>query len=79
MPTQTTIEAGEYSTEELIERLQEGERFVVKTEFLGSTHEVTLRWDGATYYCDTPTRLHKHDDVEEMRLCIEKNGYAAGT
>lgn len=76
MGTPTVVEAGEYTTEELIDLLESGERVVVETEFLGSTHEVTLRWDGTTYYCDTPTRLHKHDDVEEMRFCIEKNGYA---
>jgi len=48
---------------------------VVRTEFLGSDHEVTLRWDGETYYCDTPTRLHKHDDAAEMRTCLENQGY----
>jgi len=48
---------------------------VVRTEFLGSEHEVTLRWDGDTFYCDTPTRLHKHDDESEMRACLENQGY----
>jgi hypothetical protein len=48
----------------------------VNTEFLGSEHTVTLRLDGGTYYCDTPTRLHTHDSAEEMRECIENQGYA---
>ena len=70
------IEAGEIGTEELLETLQGGNRVVVKTEFLGSEHEVTLRHDGDTYYCDTPTRLHKHESAEEMRECLVKQGYS---
>jgi hypothetical protein len=42
---------------------------------LGGVHEVTLRHDGTTYYCDTPTTLHKHRSAEEMRTCIERMGY----
>ena len=71
-----TIDAGEFNADELIARLREGERVVVRTEFLGDTREVTLRFDGETFYCDTPTRLHKHDDEAEMRTCIERQGYA---
>ena len=72
-----TVEAGEYSPDELLERLEDGERIVLTTTFLGEQHEVTLRYDGETYYCDTPTRLHKHPTAEEMRTCMVKNGYAA--
>ncbi|PSQ61017.1 MAG: hypothetical protein BRD23_01090 [Halobacteriales archaeon SW_9_67_25] len=70
------IEAGEMGAEELLETLESGHRVVVKTEFLGSEHEVTLRHDGDTYYCDTPTRLHKHDSAEEMRECLVNQGYS---
>jgi hypothetical protein len=73
----TTVEAGEYSTDELFKLLESGERVVVTTTFLGDPHEVTLRYDGETYYCDTPTRLHKHPTAEEMRTCMVENGYAA--
>ena len=71
------VKAGELDTEELLEQLDSGRRIVVQTEFLGSDHEVTLRHDGETYYCDTPTRLHKHDSTEEMRKCIENQGYGS--
>lgn len=71
-----TIDAGDLDADELIDRLNSGERVVVRTQFLGDTREVTLRFDGETYYCDTPTRLHKHADEAEMRVCIEKQGYA---
>ena len=70
-----TIDAGEFDADELIARLREGERVVVRTEFLGDTREVTLRFDGETFYCDTPTRLHKHDSSEEMRTCLRRQGY----
>jgi hypothetical protein len=45
---------------------------------MGGTHEITLRHDGSTFYCDTPTTLHKHPDEDGMRTCITKMGYARG-
>ena len=72
------VDAGELGVDELLRAIESGDRVVVTTEFLGSEHEVTLRHDGETYYCDTPTRLHKHTSVDEMRACILKQGYASG-
>jgi hypothetical protein len=71
------VEAGEWSSDELIAALDEGRRVIVRAEFLGETREVTMRWDGETYYCDTPTRLHKHQDAEGMRDCLLRLGYAS--
>ncbi len=68
------VDAGEADTETILDALESGRRVVVQTEFLGSSHEVTLRYDG-TWYCDTPTRLHKHHSREEMRSCLQKQGY----
>jgi hypothetical protein len=76
MDDQYVIEAGEMDVEELLEAIESGERVVVRTEFLGTEHEITLRYDGETYYCDTPTRLHKHDSRAEMQTCLERQGYA---
>ncbi|MGM0592392.1 MAG: hypothetical protein ACQETI_12350, partial [Halobacteriota archaeon] len=53
----------------------EGRRVIIVTEMLGGEHEVALRHDGVTYYCDTPTTLHKHQSEAEMRECIERMGY----
>jgi hypothetical protein len=69
------VTAGEQDADKLLETLKREERVVVRMEFLGSEHEVTLRWDGETFYCDTPTRLHKHEDEGEMRACLENQGY----
>ncbi|WP_254839458.1 hypothetical protein [Natronomonas marina] len=71
----TVVEAGEHDTEELLERLRQRERLVVRTDVLGSPEEMTLRFDGETYYCDTPTTLHKHDTPEEMAECMRHYGY----
>ncbi|CCQ35990.1 uncharacterized protein Nmlp_1803 [Natronomonas moolapensis 8.8.11] len=76
MPESTVVEPGERTAEELLSGLESGERFVVKTEVLGSVEELTLRFDGEVYYCDSPTILHKHTDAEEMRECIEDLGFA---
>lgn len=70
-----TVDAGELGTEELLERLREGERVVVRTTFLGSEKRITLRFDGETFYCDTPTTLHKHETADDMRACIREQGY----
>jgi hemin uptake protein HemP len=71
------IDAGEMTADELLDALDNGQRVIVRTEFLGSEHEVTLRHDGQTYYCDTPTRLHKHESAAEMRKCLVRQGYGA--
>ena len=78
MAEPTVIEPGELTAEELLSGLQAGERFIVQTEVLGSTEELTLRFDGETYYCDSPTILHKHTEPDEMRECIENLGFARG-
>lgn len=75
MENTTVIEPGDHTAEELLSGLQNGERFVVQTEVLGSIEELTLRFDGETYYCDSPTMLHKHTEVKEMRECIENLGF----
>jgi hypothetical protein len=71
----TVVDAGEVPPEEILDALKSDERVVVRTEFLGSEYEVTLRWDGETYYCDTPTKLHKHESESEMLGCLRRQGY----
>ncbi|WP_277554448.1 hypothetical protein [Halobaculum limi] len=70
------VDAGELTAEEIIEAIREGRRVVVTADLFGSERRLTLRHDGETFYCDTPTRLHKHQEEAEMLACIEKMGYA---
>lgn len=69
------VQPGELTVDEILERLHAGERIVIERELLGTVHEVTLRFDGGTYYCDTPTTLHRHDTTEAMRACLEEQRY----
>lgn len=77
MDESTVVEAGTHTTEELLSRLESGERLVVRMEVLGSTEEITLRFDGEIYYCDTPTRLHEHTSADEMATCMRNQGYVS--
>mgnify|MGYP006277174165 FL=1 len=76
MPEPLVIEAGEITVEEMMATLESGRRVIVRTEFLGAEHEVTLRYSGEIYYCDTPARLHKHESAEAMQQCLRNQGYA---
>lgn len=69
------IEAGDLEADVILEAIEDGRRVVVTTTTLGDEHEVTLRYDGSVYYCDTPTRLHRHESAREMRTCIRNMGY----
>ncbi len=71
------ITAGELGEDAILEALQDGRRILITTTMLGAEHEVALRYDGAVYYCDTPTRLHRHDSEQEMRTCVRNMGYAS--
>jgi hemin uptake protein HemP len=75
MPEPLRVKSGELTADEIITALTEGRRVIVEAEMLGGVHEVTLRHDGQTFYCDTPTTLHKHPDEEGMRGCIARMGY----
>ena len=77
MSDATVVDAGEFDTEALLGRLRDGERLVVRADVLGGSQEVTLRYDGEMYYCETPTTLHKHDTAEEMAACMRHYGYVS--
>lgn len=69
-------ESGEISADAILEAIHDGRRVIITREVLGGQHEVTLRYDGETYYCDTPTKLHRHETVEQMRTCLDAEEYA---
>lgn len=67
--------AGELAVDVIMEAIKAGRRVVITTTTLDEECEVTLRYADGRYYCDTPTRLHRHETESEMRTCIRKNGY----
>jgi hypothetical protein len=75
MATPLRISAGELETDAIMTAIEDGRRVVITTMAAESEYEVTLRYDGSVYYCDTPTRLHRHESEREMRSCIRKMGY----
>ncbi len=75
MSSPLRIEPGELTATEILDALTDGQRILVSIEMLGQPKEISLRYDGEVYYCDTPTRLHKHSDKDEMRACIREMGY----
>lgn len=70
------VSQGEASIDEILDWLRAGRRVVVERELLGNVHEVTLRFDGTVFYCDTPTTLHRHETEEGMRNCLTDHQYA---
>ena len=68
------IRAGELEVDAIVEALHDGRWVVITTTVLEDEYDVTLRHDGTIYYCDTPTRLHRHESESEMRACIRKRG-----
>jgi hypothetical protein len=68
------VDAREADIETLLGAPESGRRVVVRTAFLGSSHEVRLRYDG-TWCCDAPMRLHKQDAREAMHRCLREQGY----
>ncbi|NUE01508.1 hypothetical protein HUB97_03240 [Halorubraceae archaeon YAN] len=70
------VHVGECSTDEIVAALNEDRRVRITVEMMGTERIVTLRRDGNTYYCDTPTKLLKHTGETEIRNCIKRMGYA---
>lgn len=69
------IGAGELEADAILDAIESGRRVVITVTALGDDYEMTLRYDGSVYYCDTPTRLHRHESEREMRACLETMGY----
>ena len=62
----------EFSSTEVLDRLDEGQRVIVSVELFGSGTEVVLRKQGETYICDTGLKLLRYEERTEMRRCIER-------
>ncbi|WP_049924527.1 hypothetical protein [Halopiger djelfimassiliensis] len=71
------ISAGDLDTEAILSAIQDGRRVVVTTTVGNEEYDIVLRYDGSVYYCDTPTRLHRHESEREMRACIRRMGYGS--
>ena len=66
------ISRKEFSSEEILDYLDDGQRVIVTMGKLGVEKEVTLRKSDAEYVCDTGFKLLTYDDREGMKNCIER-------
>lgn len=62
----------EFSSEEVLERLDDGQRVIVTVDVFGVGKEVVLRKSDDEYVCDTGFKLLTYEARDEMRRCIER-------
>lgn len=68
------ISRKEFSSDEIISYLDEGQRVIVPVGKFGIEKEVTLRKTDEEYVCDTGFKLLSYDEQEGMKQCIERLG-----
>ena len=71
-PEPVRISRKEFSSEDVLDRLDDGQRVIVTVEKLGISMEVVLRRIGEEYVCDTGVKLMTYDEREGMKRCIER-------
>jgi hypothetical protein len=72
-----SIPAGELPSDEIVALLHDERRVRIRTEVAGDEHTVVLRYDGDTYFCDTPTKLLRSAAKEDLVRCLRRMGYSA--
>ena len=71
-PEPVRISRKEFSSDEVLEHLDDGRRVIVTVGTLGVETEVTLRKTDGEYVCDTGFKLFTYERREEMKQCIER-------
>lgn len=66
------ISRKELSSDDVLEKLDEGQRVIVTVEVLGVTKDVILRKTDGEYVCDTGFKMMSYTDREDMKRCIER-------
>ncbi len=71
-PEPIRVSRKEFSSEEVLDSLDDGRRVIVKMGKLGIEKEVTLRKSDEEYVCDTGFKLMSYDNRKDMKNCIER-------
>jgi len=66
------ISRKEFTSEEVLEHLDDGRRVIVTIGKMGVEKEVSLRKSNDEYVCDTGFKLMTYEEREEMKECIER-------
>jgi hypothetical protein len=64
----------ETTSDELLSVLDDDQEVNLEVGSADSTHSVTLRKQGDTYYCDTSVKLYSYESHEELLSCLEELG-----
>jgi len=71
-PQPVQISRKEFSSDDVLEYLDDGRRVLVTVGVLGVETDVTLRKTDEEYVCDTGLKLLTYEKREEMKQCIER-------
>lgn len=66
------ISRKEFSSEEVLDYLDDGRSVIVTMGKFGVEKEISLRKSDEEYVCDTGVKLLSYDDRDGMRECIER-------
>lgn len=66
------ISRKEFSSDEVLDHLEDDKRVIVKVGTLGMSKEVVLRKKQNTYICDTGFKLFEYNNQSDMKDCIER-------
>ena len=66
------VARADLTSTEVLRELDNGNRVVIESEFLGKTMRMAIREQSGTYYCDTPVKLLTYENREEMQNCLER-------
>lgn len=62
----------EFRSDEVLDRLDAGQRVIVTVEALGVSVDVALRKNEDQYVCDTGMKLMTYENRDGMQRCIER-------
>lgn len=62
----------EFSSQEVLDRIDDGQRVIVTVDVMGIEREVSLRKADNEYVCDTGLKLMSYEDRAGLKACIER-------
>ena len=66
------ISRKEFTSQEVLDRIESGQRIIVTIDVFGSSKEITLRKTDDKYLCDTGLKLMSYEDRDGLKTCIER-------
>ncbi|MEF8812310.1 MAG: hypothetical protein V5A55_00590 [Halovenus sp.] len=67
------VTSEELTASEVLEILDRGGRVVIDVDVFAGSRQATVRETDGTYYCDTTTKLLRHETADGLLTCLEKH------